>query len=114
MIRKSDKTVIGFGGRLAFYCPGCGELHAVNVPGHTWKDPETDEPRGPVWRWNGDYTRVTIHPSLGVYRSKTGGFACHLFLRNGELQYLNDSQHHLAGRTVPLPDLPLWVREMEG
>jgi hypothetical protein len=31
---------------------------------------------------------------------------CHYFLQDGALQYCGDSTHGLAGKTVPLPELP--------
>lgn len=32
--------------------------------------------------------------------------SCHSFLRNGQWEFLNDSAHHLAGKTVPMVPLP--------
>jgi hypothetical protein len=33
-------------------------------------------------------------------------FRCHSFVRAGRIEFLNDSTHALAGKTVDLPDLP--------
>jgi hypothetical protein len=31
-----------------------------------------------------------------------GGTRCHLFMTDGQLQFLADSEHALAGKTVPM------------
>jgi len=77
------------GGRLAFECPGCGCLHAVNV----------DHPVRPRWEWNGSLERPTFAPSLLV---RASGRVCHAFVTDGQIRFLNDSAHELAGKTVPL------------
>ena len=108
------------GGRLSFRCPGCNEVHAVQVEaGH-----------GPsCWGWNGDLVRPTLSPSVLV---KSGHFTtahdserdgcwctynrdhpdnpasfacaiCHSFVREGRIEFLSDCTHALAGQTVELP-----------
>lgn len=102
------------GGSVGFMCPGCREIHHVQVEG---------EGR-PRWGFNGDYERPTFTPSVLV-RSKqiernergewtgewvrdAGGNAldsvCHSFVTDGQIQFLGDCTHALAGQTVPLPD----------
>lgn len=93
------------GGRLGFYCPGCKELHQVAIG---------DGP-GPRWGFNGDYDRPTFTPSVLVRwnepsdvpeefddTSKDKQFFCHSFVTNGEIQFLGDCTHELAGQTVRL------------
>lgn len=83
-------------GMLVFYCPGCRELHGV------W----TKEPNpmtGAKWTWNGDLIKPTFSPSIVV----NGKPKCHSFVRAGMIEYLNDCEHGLAGKTVPLPAEPL-------
>jgi len=46
----------GEGGRLSFWCPGCGEPHAIQV----WAGP------GPRWGWDGNAERPTFTPSVLV------------------------------------------------
>ncbi len=104
------------GGGLAFRCPGCNMVHAVDV-----------NPGG--WTWDGNVDAPTFSPSVLV----TGGHyipghqgdcwctynakhpdeptvfkcsRCHSFVRGGQIQFLNDSTHALAGQTVPLPAWP--------
>ena len=83
-LSSRDGTITAYG----FWCPGCKEYHSFDVtPG-----------RG--WRFNGDIDKPTFSPSL-LYPSKP--IRCHLFLRNGMLQFCGDCGHELAGKTVPLP-----------
>jgi hypothetical protein len=36
---------------------------------------------------------------------------CHSYVRDGKIEFLNDSTHKLAGQTVPLPDMPDWLKD---
>lgn len=103
------------GGRVAFMCPGCEELHIVRV------SPSLN----PSWDYNGNPDAPTFAPSIlvqGVSAVKdakgewTGEFVygpdgnplpmrCHSFVTNGHIQFLGDCTHALAGQTVDLPDL---------
>ncbi len=90
------------GNRLWHWCPACASLHAYVI----------EAPEGPVWTWNGDAERPTLAPSMLCFHPLPGGHRrtlCHYFLTDGQLQFCGDSPHALAGKTVPLPDLPDWV-----
>lgn len=59
--------------------------------------------------------RPTFSPSLRVYHPKHTNergeevperTLCHLFLRDGVLEFCGDSPHKLAGQHVQLPDWP--------
>lgn len=101
---------------VKIYCPGCKTGHYMNI-----------EPRNgrPAWGFNQDYANPTFTPSLLV---RTGMYAapewfaaleegedkefhrkhstiCHSFITNGQMQFLTDSTHALAGQTVALPEL---------
>lgn len=78
-----------------FWCPGCNELHNYT----------TDRKEGlhPGWTFNGDMEKPTFSPSL-LYPSKA--VRCHLFLKDGKLEFCGDCGHALAGKTVDLPDYP--------
>ncbi|MBR9807436.1 MAG: hypothetical protein GYB49_09460 [Alphaproteobacteria bacterium] len=78
---------------LLFYCPGCKRTHPYHVGNKT----------GPSWNWNGDGDKPTFTPSLLVYASETTP-RCHLFLTDGVIRYCGDSEHDLAGQSVPCPD----------
>ncbi|TXN79295.1 DUF6527 family protein [Methylobacterium sp. WL8] len=86
------------GGLLLFWCPGCASAHSVNVsPGR--------------WGFNGDHERPTFTPSVLVtYNGDDAGkdgappAICHSFVTDGQIQFLGDCTHALAGQTVPLPE----------
>ncbi|RUV07937.1 ammonia monooxygenase [Mesorhizobium sp. M1A.F.Ca.IN.020.03.2.1] len=107
------------GGRLMFWCPGCNEAHVVTV----------GEGPGPRWGFNGDYARPTFTPSVvvqsGHYVAGQEGktcwckynaeqvaagkepapfkcSVCHSFVTDGQIQFLADCTHALAGQTVEL------------
>lgn len=98
-LRRAD------GGRIMFWCPGCKAAHAVIVDGS----------RG--WTFDGNVAAPTFAPSVLVRtgRAVDPDFepqpddppeVCHSFVRSGQVQFLNDCTHDLAGQTVPLPDFP--------
>jgi hypothetical protein len=99
------------GGCLGFWCPGCDEMHVVNSG----------------WTFDGNYDAPTLSPSVlvtnGHFSShwkqgescwctfnaerpdETPSFTCercHSFVRGGQIEFLTDSSHALAGRTVPM------------
>ncbi len=80
------------GGRVYyFHCPGCDYGHPFEVGG---KD---------CWTWNGSLDRPTFAPSLLVWGSRPAA-RCHLFLRDGKIEFQRDCHHSLAGQTVECPD----------
>ena len=91
-----DLGVHGWG----FHCPGCKCGHAFAKDGR--------------WTFNGNMARPTFSPSLVVRgaavenhvhgASKFHG-RCHLFVRDGMIQFLGDCAHELAGKTVPVEPL---------
>lgn len=78
---------------LLWDCPGCGYSHLIPVePGAT-----------PAWHWNGDLERPTLSPSVHVrweFDGQPG--VCHFFLRWGQVEFLSDCTHALAGQVAPL------------
>lgn len=85
----SDDTGVKY---IRLHCPGCGDEHLLSVKIH---------------QWDGSMDAPTISPSL-LHDGPKG--RCHSFIKNGNIQFLNDSNHKLAGQTVPLPD---WPNEVE-
>ena len=107
-------------GMLVFWCPGCECAHQVQVI----PTPEFPKP----WTWNNDKINPSIDPSV-LTQSRTltesglrqhdawmeGGpkpdqfdsveTRCHLFVRNGFIEYLPDCTHKLAGKTVKMGSL---------
>jgi hypothetical protein len=112
------------GGRIAFWCPGCKEMHQVGV----------GSGEGPRWGYNGDPAAPTFTPSILVRAVRIDGgdaelerildtyklpedrermladkrinTVCHTFVTDGQSQFLGDCTHALAGQTVPLPESP--------
>lgn len=82
------------GESIAFWCPGCDCAHGLRVAG----------PRG-VWTWNGSEQRPTFLPSV-LANPDDPRSRCHAFVKAGMIQFLPDCYHHLAGKTVDLPDWP--------
>lgn len=80
---------------MVFECPGCGSGHSFCV--------KSSSPGHPVWTWNSSMEKPTFSPSLLVNGSDAS-MRCHLFLREGMLQFLGDCHHELKGQTVPLPE----------
>jgi hypothetical protein len=94
----------------AHWCPDCGEMHTIFEN----------------WSFDGNVDAPTFNPSIKISakltikdaRGKwTGEWArdaagkaidscCHYHLWGGMLHFCSDSTHALAGRTVPLPELP--------
>lgn len=88
------------GGRMIF-CPGCQCGHVINLePGSNGVGG-----RKPCWTFNGDERHPTFEPSLLVtypYGDPPEIRRCHSFIRNGQIQFLSDCTHELAGKAVPL------------
>lgn len=92
-------------GNLLFLCPGCGYPHRV----------QTGATQVPRWDYNGNPEKPTFHPSVLV---RTGSAVdpnfvdepgdpptiCHSFVKDGQIQFLTDCKHTLAGQTVALPN----------
>lgn len=93
---------------LWFYCEGCLTNHRVPVTG----------PR--AWQWNQRLDLPTLAPSILTtwHKTKNEGtervvdssgkdvmHVCHSFVRDGQIQYLGDCTHDLAGQTVDLQEI---------
>jgi hypothetical protein len=98
------------GRRVHFWCPGCDQAHGIVF----------GTPTG--WTFNEDLERPTIQPSVLVggvqwgaesrfYKSSHGvapgqPITCHSFVTDGQIQYLGDCTHALAGQIFELPPWP--------
>ena len=75
------------------------------------------------WTWNGDVDKPTLHPSVlttGVWRISdeehktlmSGGkveprpYSCHMWVNDGQAQFLGDCSHELRGQTVNMLEVP--------
>jgi hypothetical protein len=96
-------------------CPACGNGHAFynGVP--------VDGKPRPAWSFNGDRERPTFAPSMLVRgtvpltddevarvfageKIEPKPLVCHSYVRDGQIQFLSDCTHEMAGKTVDLPD----------
>ena len=116
-ISKFLRSVVG--GGLTFWCQGCKKAHTVWVG---------DGP-GPQWGWNGDVDKPAFTPSVlvtvtqcltdeqhaawrrGEPLADPVPTRCHTFVgcngaQPGEIVFLSDCTHALAGQTLPLAPLP--------
>jgi len=76
----------GAGDGYEIYCPGCRQTHRFDSR----------------WTFNGSLELPTFTPSL-LYESGDTGGRCHSYVTNGQIYFLPDSGHALAGKTVELP-----------
>lgn len=77
----------------AFRCLGCkGRFHEVRLEGPY------------AWMWNRSMDKPSIMPSIKTTYWEDGGGSCHSYIKDGKIQYLNDSCHELKGQTIELPD----------
>jgi hypothetical protein len=100
-----------------FECPGCGKPHVVPV-----------KPTTQGWDFDGNEAAPTFSPSILVYEYRIPKDAdpakilppfkpgdvyqprCHSFVKRGRIEFLGDCGHALAGKTVPLPEIPSYPR----
>lgn len=80
----------------SFACPGCGQTHYIWVSGRV------------VWEFNGDRCNPTFSPSI-KHTTPCGATEpdeiCHYHIRNGNIEFCEDSTHILKGQTVPLSEI---------
>jgi hypothetical protein len=81
----------------AFDCPGCGHQHCFYTcpPPHDWK-------------WNGDYDKPTVTPSIrNSVKNDKGEWvtSCHLIITDGKIEYCGDCIHDLKGQTIDMVDI---------
>jgi hypothetical protein len=83
-------------GSLGFNCPGCSYMHIVRV---------IPKDNMPCWGFNNNFDKPTFTPSILVRWNEGEDYkemVCHSFVTDGNIQFLNDCTHKLAGQTVPL------------
>lgn len=103
---------------VSWWCPGCQRRHGVplKLAGDVY------------WEWNGSLEAPTLAPSVLVYghqelidsdlpwgeeegqllhpSNKRMTPRCHTFIRNGQIEFLGDCTHELAGQTVQMTEAP--------
>lgn len=97
--KKIDNTA----GQYFFECPGCKEFHAVWTADEGYPHP--------IWGFNGDIDKPTVTPSIltrypaNPEATDESERVCHSFITDGNVQFLSDCWHSLAGQTVELPEI---------
>lgn len=76
--------------RYLFECPACECCHYIN---DTWTITGGDN--------------LTVRPSIFVNKDRANPEAhvCHLYITDGNIQYLEDCSHEYAGKTVEMIDI---------
>lgn len=92
---EENSVVVGY----MFYCPGCSENHALYIRPNR-------SPNGESWYFNGDVENPAFYPSLltRVEQSNQRFKVCHLYVKDGKIQFLTDCTHSLADQLVEIPD----------
>lgn len=98
------------------WCPGCKEMHTL-FDSWTFVNNDLNKPTfSPSFRHSGF---KTINDEYGNWlgewerdaNNKPIPDVCHYILTDGILNYCNDCTHELKGQSVPLPELPIWLRD---
>jgi len=88
-----NAVILEEGGLLKFWCPGCDSVHRVRI----------DHRIG----WNNNPHKPTLPQSLLLWLDLVGGpVQCHSMISEGNIRFLPDSIHNMAGQTVRLPPFP--------
>lgn len=77
------------------FCPGCECAHVLDAR----------------WTFNGDVVSPTFTPSYlsrGPHGDPPVERVCHSFIKDGQIQFMDDSTHALRGQTVALPPYEKW------
>jgi hypothetical protein len=106
---------------LTFWCEGCQAAHGIRTKGEG------------AWYWNGDAEKPVFGPSVLTRGKKklteeqydriragekieVPDEICHTFVgcngaQPGEIIFLGDCTHSLAGQVRPFPELPDWLKD---
>jgi Family of unknown function (DUF6527) len=92
-MQQLSRKLFLLGSEPTFWCPGCEQMHRVNVyaPNDYTKA---------QWTWDNNVEQPTFSPSYNIVG------VCHSFIKAGKIQFLGDCTHKLKGQTVDLPDFP--------
>jgi hypothetical protein len=85
-----DGSIVGY----SYECPGCKQPHALvtkDVSGNS-----------DMWHFEGPTESPSFFPSV-LYKDER--YVCHSLVRNGQIQFLHDCTHGLAGQIVDMLDM---------
>jgi hypothetical protein len=88
--------IIREGKVLAYWCQGCNHTHAIPIDGS----------RG--WSWNAETQTLlpSVKTSWPATEKRPERTICHHWLKNGKLEFLNDSGGHELRGLHELQDIP--------
>lgn len=97
----SDTKMRRTKGAFYHWCPACLLMHGM--PHHGWT-------------FNGDVDTPTFHPSFRhrFVRDAGAEVVCHYIVTAGVIIFQDDCTHHLAGESMPMPDVPDHAAEALG
>jgi hypothetical protein len=90
--------------KYLFWCPACHCCHWFKTT-----------PPEPQWTRNNNIDKPTVRASIlvrhGKYLDKNDPtkyekIICHLYITDGNIEYLSDCTHNLAGKTVEMEHVP--------
>lgn len=102
-----SRVKLAAGNRLHFWCPGCDEAHTIFYGLNGWEWNRLDNT--PTFKPSVKVTGVQWEPEYGFHRRTHAvmpgnEIVCHSYVTDGRIQFLDDSTHYLAGKTVDLPE----------
>lgn len=85
--------------RYFHWCPGCLSMHPL---------PDS-------WTFDGNLEEPSFAPSFlhTIGHNDRPTEICHYVLTKGILNFCSDCHHELANQSVPLPDIPEFLRDAE-
>jgi hypothetical protein len=103
---KHSPTFWQRGPNYLHWCLGC-------QCGHVYP---TNRINGPNWSFNGNVEKPSFTPSMRIF-TPAGPYGendemvpektiCHYYVTDGQIAYCSDSDHELAGKTLPLEPIP--------
>jgi P2-related tail formation protein len=98
-------------GTWKFWCPGCNGAHMVSDAWQVNTDTATITPSVLVYSSKHLIDHDLVGEALTALENTTTSPRCHSFVTNGQIQFLGDSEHALAGQTVELQD---WYEAFAG
>lgn len=109
MAKLRDVSTADGSEKYMFMCPGCKVHHLyvvkwgpVGLENRRLRG-QTDE--APVWNFSGGLDAPTFRPSLLYQQSSTVKHRCHLYVTNGQIEFLGDCTHHMVGKTVEMENV---------
>lgn len=91
-VEQSDRGDVANHPDFIFWCPGCRCGHGV------WTTKVNSQKA--TWKFNGNMEKPMFEPSILI--SPNGKGSCHCYVRYGNIEFLPDCSHELAGKAVPM------------